>query len=167
MTTAARMFLSGGEQGASLLQQVLPESQWRRRWLTVLALLRAIGHVLDKVDGAASPALRSAINQWWQEVKIDKEIHPIFWEFVEQERNSVLKTYRWAICRQVLLQAAPIELDFSKSKVIEVPLLPPQELQAIASGRFKNWDPVLLASEAIGWWAAQLARVDELAKSAP
>ena len=167
MTTAARMVLTDCEQEIALLQQVLPESQWRRRWLTVLALLRAIGHVLDKVDGADSPALRSAINQWRPEVKGDKEHHAIFWEFVEQERNNVLKTYRWAIRRQVLLEVTPIEINLSKSKVIEVPILPPQELQAIGSGRFKNWDPILLASEAIAWWAAQLVRVDEFAKSAP
>lgn len=69
----------------------LPE--WRHSWIAGIALLRAIGHVLSKVDAEKSQKHQAAIDRWWNESKSDRASSEIFWEFVEKERNTLLKTY--------------------------------------------------------------------------
>jgi hypothetical protein len=72
----------------------LPE--WRRSWVAGVALLRTIGHVLDKVDAKVSPKHRKVIDAFWLELKSDRQSSKIFWEFIECERNNLLKTYSTA-----------------------------------------------------------------------
>jgi len=69
----------------------LPE--WRLHWVSGLALLRTVGHVLAKVDARDSPAHGEAVNGLWSKLKADKQSAAIFWEFIEEERNNLLKTY--------------------------------------------------------------------------
>lgn len=69
----------------------LPE--WRLHWVAGLALLRTVGHVLAKVDALASPAHAAAVDGWWSTLKADRQSSAIFWSFVEEERNNLLKTY--------------------------------------------------------------------------
>ena len=69
----------------------LPE--WRINWVAGVALLRTIGHVLVKVDSKTSPAHAVAIGELWRKFKSDREDAAIFWNFIEQERNNILKTY--------------------------------------------------------------------------
>ena len=69
----------------------LPE--WRLYWVAGIALLRAIGHVLAKVDAENSVAGSQAIERLWARLRADREGYSIFWEFIEKERNNLLKTY--------------------------------------------------------------------------
>jgi hypothetical protein len=71
----------------------LPE--WRISWVAGVALLRTIGHVLSKVDAKTSERHRDAINGLWAELKFDRDANRIFWNFIEKERNSILKTYQF------------------------------------------------------------------------
>jgi hypothetical protein len=48
MTQHARVVLSDCNDAISDLTADLGEATWRRRWVTVLTLLRAVGHVLDR-----------------------------------------------------------------------------------------------------------------------
>src|SRR5688500_15276332 len=65
----------------------------RIRWAALVMLLRAVGHVLDKVDGRGSPRLRDAIDRRWQLWRDDRVGYSIFCDFIEEERNNVLKAY--------------------------------------------------------------------------
>ena len=69
----------------------LPE--WRLHWVSGLALLRTIGHVLAKVDARASPAHAEKVDGLWAKLKDDRKTAAIFWDFIEEERNNLLKTY--------------------------------------------------------------------------
>ncbi|MBL0931145.1 MAG: hypothetical protein IBJ15_13635 [Alphaproteobacteria bacterium] len=69
----------------------LPE--WRIYWVAGLALLRTIGHVLAKVDAKTSPNHSDAINAFWKGLQADRRMAAIFWDFIEKERNNLLKTY--------------------------------------------------------------------------
>jgi len=44
----------------------LQGSAWRRRWTTVVVLLRVMLHVLQKVDAAAEPSLQRALDERWR-----------------------------------------------------------------------------------------------------
>src|SRR3954463_9903771 len=92
MTTAAREALEDCRGAIDGLVDGIQGRAWRRQWVLSITLLRAIGHVLDKVDGASSAAARKAIDAWWSAVKATRPA--IFWQFIDQERNSVLKTYQ-------------------------------------------------------------------------
>jgi hypothetical protein len=49
-------------------------------------------HVLAKVDGSTSAVHKAAINRLWGEWKDERAEHTIFWDYIEEERNSILKT---------------------------------------------------------------------------
>jgi hypothetical protein len=70
-------------------------TEWRLLWVAGIALLRTVGHVLARVDAKASDAHRRAIDSAWAAWKADKSEHSIFWDFVEEERNNLLKTYEF------------------------------------------------------------------------
>lgn len=55
--------------------------------------MRTVGHVLAKVDARVSPAHAEAVNGLWAKLKADRRSSAIFWDFIEEERNNLLKTY--------------------------------------------------------------------------
>jgi hypothetical protein len=55
-----------------------------------------VGHVLDKADGETDAKYRSVVKAKWDEWKADKDANAIFWNFVEAERNNLLKQYKFA-----------------------------------------------------------------------
>lgn len=72
-------------------EKELPE--WRLYWVAGVALLRAIGHILAKVDAKSSSQHSQLIDGLWKQFSSDREGSRIFWEFIEKERNNLLKTY--------------------------------------------------------------------------
>lgn len=72
-------------------EEELPE--WRIYWIAGLALLRTVGHVLAKVDAKMSPKHAEAIGALWKGFQADRDCSAIFWNFIERERNNLLKTY--------------------------------------------------------------------------
>lgn len=87
----------------------------RMAWISCLTYLRAVGHVLDKVDGRRSKWLREAGTRKHDECKQDRFGNLIFWEFIEAERNLLLKEYRSSIWEKRSAQPSgngePILLD--------------------------------------------------------
>jgi hypothetical protein len=68
-------------------------SEWRLYWVAGVALLRTIGHVLAKVDAKSSAQHAQAIDRLWKRLQSERKSAWIFWEFIEKERNNLLKTY--------------------------------------------------------------------------
>jgi hypothetical protein len=68
-------------------------TNWRLFWVAGVALLRTVGHVLAKVDSKGSRHQQQAIGSLWAEWNADRESSAIFWNFIEEERNNLLKTY--------------------------------------------------------------------------
>jgi hypothetical protein len=71
--------------------------EWRTSWVAGLALLRTIGHVLGKVDSLTSSKHAEAIKTAWERWKKDREENWILWDFIERERNNILKTYEFGV----------------------------------------------------------------------
>jgi hypothetical protein len=59
------------------------------RWFTCLALLRSVGHVIDKVDRINYNQYQKIFNEHYKEKKEDS----IFKDFIDNERNLILKQY--------------------------------------------------------------------------
>jgi hypothetical protein len=68
-------------------------AEWRLYWVAGIALLRTIGHVLAKSDAAISTNHKNQVDKLWAEWKSDLHENKIFWNFIENERNNILKTY--------------------------------------------------------------------------
>lgn len=91
---AARRVLRDCHHAVREFKSAVRPVEVRVRWLAALALLRSVGHVLDKVDGSRSTHLRAAINTRWVEVRSGTLHDQIFHDFIERERNMLLKEYR-------------------------------------------------------------------------
>jgi hypothetical protein len=70
----------------------------------VLALLRAVGHALKNEDAARSIYLRDAVEVAWKRWKTDLYSSQIFYGFIEAERNTLLKQYRFTNERKVYVE---------------------------------------------------------------
>jgi len=137
-----------------------------------MTLLRAVGHVLDNVDGKRSPALRGAVDTWWKEMKRSKPEPAIFWGFIEDARNLLIKEYALGFHRTIRGKEGPgklnvrVHLEGARSLTGRTTRIePPAEAQVIGelvAGHFKGRDERQVAGEAIEWWEAQLWRIDEL-----
>ena len=88
---------------------------WRTRWIGLVALLRSVGHVLDKIDGAQTREWRKAVDEAWEKLKRTKPEPRILWEFIEAERNNVLKAYDVGARLNVTFRPGPAVLSFSDS----------------------------------------------------
>lgn len=67
------------------------------KWVYGVVTLRAIGHVLDKVDGETSLRHRFTIDTVWAGWKANRRDSWVFWDFIENERNSILKNYEFGV----------------------------------------------------------------------
>lgn len=147
-----------------------PDSELARtrrvRWVALLTLLRAVGHVLAKVDKEhADPQMQAAIDEAWDQLR---ELKPaIFWQFIERERNAVVKEYEFAVGEVVLHLGEGRELEFWPGRPITLPTeITPS--YPILSGYFEGQEQADVAAIAIKFWEDYLDTIDrnaELRKS--
>lgn len=117
----------------------------RLRWITAITILRAVGHALRKIDAARSCALCSAIDSAWNRWKSQPFQHLIFNEFIEKERNTILKEYRSS------LFPSPAE----KQGMLDAPAIYP----AILIGD-RAYSPLQAIEVSIEWWETELWHIE-------
>lgn len=78
MTRAARIVLQDARHGIRQHADTLQAEAFRVSWFAIVGLLRAVGHVLDKVDAESSPEMRRAIRQKWSELTASRPEPMIF-----------------------------------------------------------------------------------------
>jgi hypothetical protein len=152
MTSQARLVLDDCRKALAELTDGLQGSDWRRRWVAAIALLRSVGYVLKEVDRQSSVAMAQAVDAEWAALKRDKAKpeHAVFFEFIEDERNGVLHAYRFRAGQNVTvnLNSAPPRGTVSYS---------------MNSGPFAGQDPRELIRHGIDWWERYLDRVENRA----
>ncbi|QDL39408.1 hypothetical protein [Rhodoferax sediminis] len=159
MTAAAREVLEDCRGAIDGLVDGIQGRDWRRQWILSIVLLRAIGHVLDKVDGSRSSAARAAIDKWWAGVK---QARPsIFWDFIEEERNSVLKQYQSNAGQGVTVRLSGMQMGANGAPSKVDPPMPAIYHYVLNDGPFKGRDHRDVLRKALAWWEQQLATVDE------
>jgi len=123
----------------------LQGSAWRRHWLMCLTLLRAVGHILDKVDGERNVILRKIIDGEYHHLKQSKPEPAIYWKFICNERNSMIKTYQTHAG-----QAITVNLNGPSSSYRYV----------FNDGPYAGRDQRDVLQEAISWWDAYLHTIE-------
>lgn len=78
MTVHAREVLRDCQLLLEIIASDMPSELWRPRWAGLVALLRAVGHVLDKVDGNRTDSARNVIDSTWLQLCQSKPEPSIF-----------------------------------------------------------------------------------------
>ena len=154
MTATARRVLSDLRVAQELLQTERSSDQFRVLWVASVALCRAVGHALQKVDSASSPQLKSAILATYKSWKSSPDLHPVFFEFNEDERNSVLKEYEFGF-----LSGAGVLSGLVLQDGLLV-TLPDNFFCPMSDGLFAGVDCRDVLDLAINWWQQQLAHIE-------
>jgi hypothetical protein len=130
-----------------------PNDLWRRRWTTVVTLLRTVGLALKNFDAPrGDAAFQEAVDVKWQEPKPS-----IFKDFIDAERYGVVHLFDFVAQSVVIVEceAKPVETGgtvlegkraYNQAKMI--------------TGPYAGRDPVELAKEAWRWWRDYLDAVD-------
>jgi hypothetical protein len=140
-----------------------PTPYWRTRWVGLVALLRSVGHVLDKIDGAQSQQWRKAVDDAWVRVKSTKPEPRILWEFIEAERNNVLKAYEVGARLNTSIRPGPAILSFSDSIAAHQKSDATSYEYFMRSGFYGGRNALAVCREAVAFWEKYLADVEAAA----
>ena len=149
----ARDVLEDCEKALEMLQEEIPSDEFRVIWVAAIAQVRAIGHVLHKVDGERNPKLKKIIEEAFNDWKKNKEDNAIFWDFIENERNSVLKQYEFGFLFGPIGVITPADQEIVElNEGLFCPIL---------EGRYEGEDCRDILAEAIKWWKNQLNIIED------
>ena len=109
---------------------------WLIPWVAGLTLLRATGHVLGKVDAQKSDKHKAEIAELWRRWNEKRTENWVFWDFIEEERNNVIKEFEFGFQIEPYSEPEEYEVDDTVHKKIE------------------------LFRESVYWWRAQLRAVE-------
>ena len=164
MTAAARRVLGDCKAALRMLENEEDDRRWRVLWAGAMALLRTVGHVLRNVDGE-HPRVRPAVDAAWARWKGDRSSNAIFWEFIEEERNNILKEYRFSVLdsTEVGLGVVAVQGDqdsgYAASHVTPV-ALGENLYRPLVDGFGMGEDARDVYGEALRWWDAELTHIE-------
>ena len=154
----ARLVLQDAMFVREKLENELGHIEWRLYWVLAVVLLRAVGHVLDKVDGNNDSKVKREANALHKSWRSGDE-NAIFRDFIERERNSILKEYESEITEGPVPIMAHLQ-QHDGFDVVRQFLLEENIYRPMGAGAFEGEDGRTLLDEAIAWWARQLGEVD-------
>jgi hypothetical protein len=136
--------------------------EWVLTWAGTIALLRAVGHALVNEDAEIDARMKKAQHAWWDTLKATKPNPSIFWEFIERDRNLLLKEAELSVepSANVFLSGGTIPRHAPQP-----PPPPPIYTYKMKSGRFAGQDPRDLVRDAIKWWEEQLDDIEQKAEA--
>ena len=172
MTKKARVVLQDCQHAVRNHTLDLEGEELRVNWVAILTLLRAVGHVLNNVDSKSSPAMKQAIEEWWMDIKATKPEPSIFWQFIENSRNRMIKLYEHDLSRQLILKGPELEgvptelwIDLASSRGGKTTGHDGEVISCLAdSSNFAGQSERTVAFEACKWWRGILDGIDARAK---
>ena len=166
MTEAARRVLEDCKAALDMLEDEEDEQRWRVLWAGATALVRAVGHVLRNVDGA-DPIVRQLVDEAWKRWDADRKANGVFWEFIQKERNNILKEYRFNVHDSSDVGLVAVESDEAGKEVAIEPLFMLDEnlFRPIEEGYQVGEDARDAYADALKWWDAELSHIEAASKS--
>ena len=164
MTEAARRVLGDCKAALDMLEDEEHEQRWKVLWAGAMALLRAVGHVLRKVDGEDArlrPLIDAAYDRW----KADRSTIAVFWKFIEEERNNILKEYRFSVLDSAEVDLCVVEVlggpESGQALVHETPFgLGENLFRPVTEGFGAGEDGRIVYRQAMKCWDAELFRIE-------
>lgn len=164
----AREVLADCKLALQLLEEETDLQRWRVHWAAAIALIRAVGHVLDKVDGL-NASIKKAANQRYKLWQSTEPEHEIFREFIDKERNNLLKEYQVNVHPlenvSVVVQTSLRSVTSGETIVVpEVFEIDENIYRPMMNGPWEGDDARDVLSEAITWWENELDLVHSLSR---
>jgi hypothetical protein len=152
-TTQARIVLDDCRHAWERLELVTDDVEFRLFWVAGVALVRAVGHVLHKIDGGDQPILRKIAERHHRTWKAGDARHRIFSDFIDRERNNILKEYAFEISEGDI----PIAVFGADDGVFS---LDENLFRPMDSGPYAGEDGRDVLKDAIDWWSKRLDEID-------
>ena len=132
-------------------------------WFSALAMLRAIGHVLHKVDAEnLGVNFRNALEERYKLWKQD----PIFINFIERERNVILKEYESSLAEQTTSEVFFLLTESGDRLVTKSgdALLGTKSITTLMKeqGAYSGNSPIFALDKALAWWDKELTELEKI-----
>lgn len=167
MTKAARDVLEDAKYALKRHTDDLQGADFRISWLAILSLLRAVWHVLEKVDAESSPEIRRAFLTIKQ--RTQKPNAPILWNFIKPARDQMVKEFdlgvtrtRFKVSNLPVPHAFELHIDVGNMRGATVAQLDGVK-SVISNGPYAGQSEKQVAREAYRWLKSMLDEVDRLA----
>jgi hypothetical protein len=167
MIETAKIVLQDCKHAISNYSNNLQGEEFRINWNLILCLLRAVGHILDKVDKKASKENEIAIDEWWNDICSNKQDNEIFWQFIDKYRNQMIKTYQHGIQKKLLIEVPSLKKGNGKVSVDLANIrggtvfTPNMEIESyLCEGIYYGKNEKEIAQNAYDWWEIQIAKLD-------
>ncbi len=139
--------------------------KWRITWAAAMALVRAVGNVLQGVD-SENKIIKEISDGLFKEWKSDEAKHLIFWEFIKKDRDNLLKEYREnvhplekvAVVVQSVLQPIKGGAPALHNAVFEID---ENIYRPVMEGPWAGDDARDVLQEALNWWNEQLTAIEK------
>lgn len=141
------------------------DTTWRIYWVACVALLRAVGHVLHKVDAKRGENYNKAIKSLWGRLHPNG---PAIWTFIKNERDAVLKEYRFGAEAFVDVYAV-VEDDVAQitdDETGELFIMDSLRYEGNGELSLQGVDTGDILFDAIKWWEEVLAELESEIDSA-
>jgi hypothetical protein len=106
--------------------------------------------------------LAAAFHQWDNELGRSKPEPEIYWEFIVNERNQLLKEYAATPVQATLVHEMRFDLSTGATENLGLT----RQEHVMAEGPFAGQDQRHLIKQSIQWWQAELERLDSKASAA-
>lgn len=172
VTRAAREVLVDCRLALEMLHEETEPDRWRVHWAGAVALLRAVGHVLLNVDQPADRFIAAAGKAAHRRWKSDDPAHLIYRDFIEDERNNILKEYRSKVHPLDTVDVA-VRLTLQNpetgeiSYINQVMPLDNNIFRPMTEGYGAGEDARDVYQEAIDWWERELSAIEAAASDRP
>jgi hypothetical protein len=171
LTGTARQVLADCEIALEMLEAEQDMARWRVHWAGALALVRSVGHVLQKVDGA-DPNVRRQVDIAYRRWKSQKAKNAVFWEFIEEERNNILKEYRFNVhpLEHVDVAVMMTVRHPETGELYRIPEVVPigeNIYRPIVDGYSDGNDARDVYREALDWWKTELTTIERALSGSP
>jgi hypothetical protein len=171
VTYSARRVLGDCELALKFLEQAKTDQIWRVHWFAAVVLIRTVGDVLKNIDGA-NPIVRAPVKAAYETWKNDRLEHSIFWDFIRDQRNKLVKEYdsdaHPSDTVSLLVQMNLVSTSDGRPQAHgEVFGLDENIYRPMLAGPWEGEDARDVLKEAIDWWKAELNKIDAASKPWP
>lgn len=122
---------------------------WRAEFIVAITTLRAVGHVLHKVDCLRFPEIAPEVEDRFRRWKKGEGDDALFVHFIEDARNLLLKTYAFPGD-----EAAVFKTDVSGEFSRDDP-----DPNRVTSGYFEGSSVIALLQHSHNWWQSELSDI--------
>ncbi len=129
---------------------------WRIYWVGTLTLLKTIRDVLERVDKNQSKSHSKAIHDFLKEIATKKKLHPIYWDFICDERDNLVHEFSLSAKEHPVTSYTMLDRGLTYQQLVSKY----GERKMIIWGE-EGEDGLRLLEIALNWWEMHLRTVEQ------